>query len=86
MTQDPQVRQEAHGILDGLFRHLGTGGGEPAPAGLDLGALGQQVEEFFSMPIELATIFLNMSTQLTELILKSLEEAGIVLVKGLSPV
>jgi hypothetical protein len=84
MNQDPGVRQDAAGILTGLFRHLGSGGSQPAPAGIV--GLGGQLAEFMEMPIELANIFLNMSVQLTELVLKSLEEAGIVLVKGLSPV
>lgn len=86
MTQDPQVRDQAAGVLSGLFRHLGSGGSQPAPGGLNLGAMGTQFEQLVEMPVELANIFLNMSVQLTELILRSLEEAGIVLAKGLSPV
>lgn len=86
MNQDPLVRQTAAGVLSGLFRHLGSGGSQPVPAGLNLGAMGTQVEEFLEMPVELAEIFLSMSTQLTELVLTSLEQAGIVLVKGLLPI
>jgi hypothetical protein len=86
MSQDPRVRDEAVGVLSGLFRHLGSGGTQPAPAGLNLGALGTQFEQLVEMPVELANVFLNMSVQLTELILRSLEEAGIVLARGLSPV
>jgi hypothetical protein len=85
MSQDPQVRSQAAGVLSGLFHHLGTGGSDPLPSGLNLGAMGQQVEELIEMPIELAQIFLNMSTQLTELILTALEQAGLVLAKGLLP-
>lgn len=88
MNQDPQVRQEAHGVLSSLFSRLGQGdagsGGGGAPAGLG-GALGGQVAEFMAMPLELTKIFLDMSVELTDLVLTSLEEAGIVLVKGLSP-
>lgn len=84
MRQDPEVRQEAHGILSGLFRHVGESRqtGEVPSA---LGGLGLQLEEFMSMPLDLAMIFMNMSVELTELVLRSLEEAGIVLVKGLTP-
>lgn len=84
MRQDPAVCQEAGGILEGLFRHLGESrqSGQPPSA---LGGLGVQLEEFMSMPLDLAVVFMNMSVQLTELVLQSLEEAGIVLVKGLSP-
>jgi hypothetical protein len=85
VTQDPQVRDRAADVLSGLFRHLGSGGTDPVPAGLNLGGMGKQVEQFIAMPIELANIVLNMSTQLTELILTSLEQAGVVLVEGLTP-
>lgn len=85
MSQDPQVRDEAAGVLSGLFRHLGSGGSQPAPGGLDIGGMGQQFVELLEMPVELANVFLNMSVQLTELILRSLEDAGIVLARGLMP-
>lgn len=84
-AQDPAVRQEAHGVLSGLFSHLGSQGSGPGASGLGGGALGGQLVEFMEMPVDLARIFLDMSVQLTELVLTSLEEAGIVLVKGLSP-
>ena len=84
MNQDPAVRDEAAGILSGLFSHIGETrqAGQPPSA---LGGLGLQLEEFMTMPLDLAVVFLDMSVQLTELVLKSLEEAGIVLVKGLTP-
>lgn len=87
MTQDPQVRQEAHNVLSGLFSHLGSQGSGPGASsgGLAGGALAGQLVEFMEMPVDLARIFLDMSVQLTDLVLTSLEEAGIVLVKGLSP-
>lgn len=90
MTQDPQVRQEAHNALSGLFSRLGSqrrDRDDPGGGVADLGgALAQQVEEFMTMPLDMAVIFLNMSVELTELVLTSLEDAGIVLVKGLSPI
>ncbi|HYH50804.1 MAG TPA: hypothetical protein VEG38_14760 [Acidimicrobiia bacterium] len=84
MRQDPQVREEAGGILEGLFRHIGESRQQGA-APSALGGLGVQIQEFVLMPVELAEIFITMSAELTELILQSLAEAGIVLVKGLSP-
>jgi hypothetical protein len=81
MSTDPQVRQQAHGVLEGLFSRIG-GQGAGDGAG---GALGGQLVEFMEMPVDLARIFVDMSVQLTDLVLTSLEEAGIVLVKGLSP-
>jgi hypothetical protein len=89
MATDPAVRQEAHNKLTSLFEGLGrarqekdSGGG----GGLgDLGGIADQVQEFLEMPLDIAMIFINMSTQLAEMILKSLEEAGIVLVKGMTP-
>jgi len=84
MRQDPQVRQEAGGILEGLFRHIGESrqSGQPPSA---LGGLGVQLEEFMSMPLDLAVVFMNMATDLTELVLQSLEEAGIILIRGMTP-
>ncbi len=88
MTQDPQVRQAAAGHLTALFQGLGHARQEQDPSTLGslAGGLGQQVEEFLAMPLDMAMVFINMSTQLTELVLTSLEEAGIILVRGLSPV
>lgn len=83
-TTDPAVRQEAHGVLQGLFSHIGSQGQQGGGPSLG-GGLAGQLEEFMTMPLDMAQVFLNMSVQLTELVLKSLEEAGIVLVKGLTP-
>lgn len=78
---DPAVREEASSILNGVFTHIGSSGSQASP----LGGLVDQFTQLMEMPIELAQIFLNMSMQLTELVLKSLEEAGITLVKGITP-
>lgn len=83
---DPNIRSDAKSHLStvfaGLGQHLlGQGGGE-IPG---LSGVAGQLEEFAEMPVELATIFLNMSTQLAELVLTSLEQAGFALVKGLTP-
>lgn len=88
MTQDPQVREQAHGILSGLFAGLGqhAQGQQPqAPAGLNVDWMLGQFSEFVEMGPELARIFTDMAFELTDLVLKALEEAGIVLVKGLTP-
>jgi hypothetical protein len=89
MNQDPDVRQQAHSVLASLFSHLGSQGSGPGGSGGGLagagGALSGQLVEFMEMPVDLARIFLDMSVQLTDLVLTSLEEAGIVLVRGLSP-
>lgn len=88
MNQDPQVRQEAHGVLEGLFRGIGQNaqGQQPsAPAGLNADWMLQQFTEFIEMPIDLAQIFTTMATDLTELVLRALAEAGISLTKGLTP-
>lgn len=84
MNQDPAVRHEAHGVLEGLFRHLGESRQASEQSDV-LSGLGGQLEEFMSMPLDMAMIFIRMATDLTELVLTSLEEAGIVLVKGLTP-
>lgn len=83
MNQDPAVRREASGHLNALFQGIGNARQESDPT--VLGGLASDLEEFMSMPLDMATIFLNMSVQLTELVLTSLEDAGIVLVKGLTP-
>lgn len=80
---DPAVRQDAHGVLQGLFSHIGSKGQQGG--GSAIGGMAGQLEEFLTMPIDVAQIFLNMSVQLTELVLTSLEEAGITLVKGMTP-
>ena len=83
MNQDPAVRREAAGHLNALFQGIGNARSEADPT--VLGGLAGDFEEFMSMPMDMALIFLNMATDLTELVLRSLEEAGIVLVKGLTP-
>lgn len=85
MPSDPEARQIAMSSLTDLFQGLGhhAQGGQ---AGGAVGGLIGQFEEFAAMPLDLATLFLNMSVQLTELVLKTLEEGGVILVKGLSPV
>lgn len=85
MNQDPQTRSHAASILEGLFRHIGSGGSEPVPQGVNLGGMGQQVEQFVAMPLELAQLFTGMAVDLTNLILDSLEQAGIILAEGLIP-
>jgi hypothetical protein len=83
---DQAVRQEAHGRLSDLFQGLGHARAENDPSALgSLGGIAGQLQEFLEMPMELATIFINMSTQLAEMVLKSLEEAGFTLVKGMTP-
>lgn len=89
MTQDPAAHQSARGVLEGLFRGLGQHGQgqQPsAPAGLNADWMLNQFMEFVEMPIELAQTFTTMATDLTDLVLKALAEAGIELVKGLTPV
>jgi hypothetical protein len=84
MRQDPDVRMEAEGVLEGLFRNIGHAGrsGDSASA---LGGLGVELAEFVTMPADLARLFAEMAFDLTELVLNSLAEAGIILVKGLTP-
>lgn len=82
---DQAVRQDAHGHLAALFQGLGHARQEQDPSVLgNLGLVGQ-IEEFVSMPMDLAMIFINMSTQLAEMVLASLEDAGFTLVKGMTP-
>jgi hypothetical protein len=85
VATDPGVRQEAHGVLQGLFSHIGSQGQQGGGGGGLAGGLAGQLTEFIEMPMELTKIFLDMSVQLTELVLKSLEEAGMTLVKGMTP-
>jgi hypothetical protein len=84
VSTDPAVRAEAESVLSGVFSHIGSLGNAPAPIALG-GVLGGQVEQFLQMPVELTKVFLDMSVQLTELVLSSLEEAGLVLARGLVP-
>lgn len=90
MATDPQARQAAHSSLMSMFQGLGQhagadGGAGGGQGGSPLGGLAGQFTEFLEMPVELAQTFLNYATQLTELTLQTLEEAGLELVKGLTP-
>jgi len=80
MPTDPNVREEARGRLSDLFSSIGRQAEGDAPDGMlaDLG-------EFLSMPTDLALLFLEMSTELAELVLRTLEQAGYTLVKGMTP-
>ena len=84
MRQDPEIRREAEGILDSLFSSIGRASQDSGSANA-LGGMGVQIAEFVQMPMELAEIFVSMSMDLTKMVLESLAEAGIVLVRGLSP-
>lgn len=79
-VSDPAARQQAHSALTSMFTNLGSGGAGPGSAGMVA-----QLEEFIQMPMELTKVFLDMSVQLTEMVLKTLEEAGVILVKGMTP-
>ena len=83
---DPQARNEAVGVLANLFQNIGRAPQKEAGGG-GLGGLdiGRQLQEFATMPVELATIFLNMSVELAELVLKALADAGYTIVKGTTP-
>lgn len=86
MPSDPEARTIAASKLTDLFQGLGRHAqGDAAPAD-PIGGLIGQFEEFASMPLDLATLFLNMSVQLSELVLKTLEEGGVILMRGLTPV
>lgn len=84
---DPEVRREASSVLNSLFNGIGESaqGQQPSGGGINADWVLQQVQEFVEMPIDLALIFMEMSTQLTEMVLKALEQAGITLVRGLTP-
>lgn len=84
MRQDPDIRSEAEGILDRLFTNIGRASTDAGSAS-SVSGLGTQIAEFVTMPAELAEIFVGMSMDLTKMVLESLAEAGIVLVRGLSP-
>lgn len=85
---DPEMRMEAKETLAGLFKGVGqrAQGQRPEPVGgLELEGLLGQVQEFVSMPMDLAVLFLDMSVDLAELVLETLEQAGYILVKGATP-
>lgn len=88
MATDPAIKQEATDILGSVFRGIGNRarGEEVGQVGsVDIGGLVGQVQEFVSMPIDLATLFLDMSVDLAKMVLEALEEAGFILVKGMTP-
>lgn len=82
MRQDPAVRSEAHGILEGLFRHVGESSQQGTGT---LGGIGGDLSEFLTMPADLARLFTDMAFDLTEVVLNALAEGGVILVKGLTP-
>jgi hypothetical protein len=86
---DANVREGARNTLSSLFKGIGQssessggGGGGLAP---ELSGLAGQLEEFVTMPIDVARIFLGMSVELADLVLQALEQAGFVIVKGVTP-
>jgi len=85
VSTDPGVRTEAANILTNVFTGIGQHAQGQGIDSLGLGGLSAQVEQFAAMPLELARIFTVMAVQLTELVLQALEEAGIVLAKGVLP-
>jgi hypothetical protein len=84
VRQDEQVQEQARSVLSGLFRNIGEANSDGGSASA-LGGLGGELAEFITMPADLARIFMDMSMDLTEMVLTSLAEAGIVLVRGLTP-
>lgn len=88
---DDAVKREAAGHLSDLFTRIGQArqekesGNSGGLGDLGLGGIAGQLEEFMTMPLDLAMVFLNMGMQLAELVLTSLEEAGFVLTKGMTP-
>ena len=84
MPSDPEARTAAAGRLNDLWSALhNQAQGQSTTEGV--GGLVGQFEEFASMPLDLAMLFLNMGLQLTELVLQTIEEGGVILVKGLTP-
>ena len=65
-----------------MFNSLGR---KEAPQSTVAGGLTKEIEEFLAMPLDLTMVFLDMSVSLTEMILQTLEEAGVILVKGMTP-
>lgn len=88
MDTDPQARQSAVDAVSAMWQNIGhsTQNQDSGLLGGLGGGLGQQLTEFVNMPMEMAQIFINMAVQIAELTITSIEEAGVVLVKGLSPV
>lgn len=84
---DEATRDGARETLSSLFSNLGRArqNNDPGLLGGLGGGLAEDLQEFMTMPMDLAVVFLNMSVELAELVLKSLEEAGYTLTKGLTP-
>lgn len=80
-------RQEALGLLSSRFREVGQRRVADDQEGLGsmLEGLSGEFTEFLNMPLDLARIFINMGLEMAELAISTLEEAGFVLVKGLTP-
>ena len=77
---------EPRDVLAGLFERIGQAKqqeGDSALAGL--GAFGEQFTEFISMPLDLAVLLVERSTEMAELVLATLLKAGYVVVKGTTP-
>lgn len=86
MQQDPQVYNAARQHLGGLFTDLG----HARRTGTDTGLIGglditEEFVEFVQMPLELAKVFAEMGFDIADMVLKSLAEAGYILVKGMTP-
>lgn len=79
--------REPRDVLADLFGRLGRRDqeGQAGEGGLDLGGIGEQFTEFLSMPLDLTTLLIERSTDMAELVLATLAEAGYVVVKGTTP-
>lgn len=80
---------EPRDLLADLFRTVGRRArGEDAPiaesTGLGGGMVGQ-IEEFITMPLDLATLLIDSGTEMAELVITTLAEAGYIVVKGATP-
>lgn len=83
---DPQIRSEASSHLTSFFQQLGQARQQNDPNLVSgLGGATEQLREFMSMPLDLTMLFANMSVELVEMILTSLEQAGFILVRGMTP-
>jgi len=81
---------EPRDVLAGLFRRVGQRArGDDIPeeggGGDALGGLMGQVEEFITMPVDLAVLLIDASTEMATLVLDTLAKAGYVVVKGTTP-
>lgn len=77
---------EPRDVLSGLFERIGRAKQEGGDGGLaGIGGLGEQFAEFLTMPLDLAVLLMERSTEMAELVLATLAEAGYVVVKGTTP-